>query len=110
MKYLPQIWIGKLADSDLESFRRELERLSNMSLREAMQLPEYQELQQTLGEKKRSLSLYAIPNAEDGTVKVVLQNYRHRFLGIGYMIADGFLFAPDGKVNRLPEEELWEYM
>jgi len=110
VKFLPQIWIGKLAGSDLDSFRRELERLSNLSVSEAMELPEYQELKETLVEKNRSLSLYAVPNPDDGTVKVVLQNYRHKFLGIGYMIADGFLFESDGKVSQLPEEELWEYM
>ena len=110
MKLLPRIWISKLAKSDLESFRRELERLSLLSLEEARGLPEYQEPEETVGQKGRTLDLYAIPNSDNGTVKVVLQNYRHRFLGIGYMVADGFIFEADGKVSPLPEEELWEYM
>ena len=32
----------------------------------------------------------------DGRIRVVVQAYFHRFLGIGTMTADGFIFAPDG--------------
>jgi hypothetical protein len=110
VKLLPRIWISKLAESDLDSFQRELERLSLLSLEEARNLPEYQELEETMAQKGRTLGLYAIRNWENGTVKVVLQNYRHWFLGIGSMVADGFVFEADGRVIPLPEEELWEYM
>ena len=44
----------------------------------------------------------------DGSIRVAIQMYRHRFLGIGAMRADGFFVSPGGVVRRFVEEDTWE--
>jgi len=44
----------------------------------------------------------------DGTIRVAVQMYRHRFLGIGSMSADGFFIAPSGSIRRFTEEDTWD--
>lgn len=44
----------------------------------------------------------------DGTIRVAIQMYRHRFLGIGAMKADGFFISPDGDVRLFTEKDEWE--
>ena len=44
----------------------------------------------------------------DGTIRVAVQLYRHRFLGIGSITADGFFVEPTGGVRRFTEEDTWD--
>jgi hypothetical protein len=44
----------------------------------------------------------------DGTIRVAVQMYRHRFMGIGAMTADGFFIEPSGSIRRFTEEDTWE--
>jgi hypothetical protein len=44
----------------------------------------------------------------DGTIRVAIQMYRHRFLGCGSMHADGFFISPEGAVRWFTEEDTWE--
>jgi hypothetical protein len=44
----------------------------------------------------------------DGTIRVAVQMYRHRFLGIGSMTADGFFIEPTGSIRRFTGEDTWD--
>ncbi len=44
----------------------------------------------------------------DGSIRVAIQMYRHRFLGIGAMHADGFFVSPGDSVRWFVEEDTWQ--
>jgi len=44
----------------------------------------------------------------DGTIRVAVQMYRHRLLGIGAMKADGFFISSAGEVRWFTEADEWE--
>jgi hypothetical protein len=46
-----------------------------------------------------------LPN---GRIRIAIQCYRYRFLGMGYMTADGFVLLPDGSCCALTEEDIWD--
>ena len=43
----------------------------------------------------------------DGSIRVAIQMYRYRFLGIGAMRADGFFISPGGGVRWFTEQDTW---
>lgn len=43
----------------------------------------------------------------DGTIRVAIQMYRHRFMGIGSMTADGFFVEPNGVIRAFTEKDSW---
>ena len=43
----------------------------------------------------------------DGSIRVTIQMYRYRFLGIGAMRADGFFVSPGGAVRWFTEKDTW---
>jgi hypothetical protein len=43
-----------------------------------------------------------------GELRVAVQRYRHRFLGMGEMTADGFVAAPDGSTRPLTDQDKWD--
>jgi hypothetical protein len=45
----------------------------------------------------------------DRELRIVIQIYCHWILGIGNMYADGFKINSEGKVNKLTEEELYDF-
>ena len=48
-----------------------------------------------------------LPN---GSIRIVVQAYLNRFLGIGTMTADGLIIASDGVQTPIPEEMLLEFI
>lgn len=44
----------------------------------------------------------------DGRIRIAIQSYQYRFLGFGYMNADGFILAKDGSHVPLTEEDMWD--
>ena len=46
----------------------------------------------------------------DGRVRIVVQAYRYRLLGVGTMTADGFIMSPDGVVSEVPEKMMYEFI
>jgi hypothetical protein len=46
----------------------------------------------------------------DGRIRIVVQAYFHRILGIGTMTADGFIIAPDNTRSPVPQEMMWEFV
>ncbi len=44
----------------------------------------------------------------DKRIRIAIQLYRHRFLRVGQMTADGFFVSPDGAVERFTDRDVWE--
>jgi hypothetical protein len=44
----------------------------------------------------------------DGRIRIAIQCYRYRFLGFGWMSADGFLLSPDGSRSELTLQDIWD--
>ena len=43
-----------------------------------------------------------------GDVRVGIQCYRYRFLGMGQMSVNGFVISRDGTVRTLSEQDVWD--
>jgi hypothetical protein len=44
----------------------------------------------------------------DGRIRLAIQCYRYRFLGYGWMSADGFVLYPDGSRSELSQQDIWD--
>src|SRR5512145_2453963 len=44
----------------------------------------------------------------DGRIRLAIQCYRYRFLGLGWMSADGFNLMPDGSHSDLTQQDVWD--
>jgi|SRR5678815_4970117 len=44
----------------------------------------------------------------DGRIRIAIQCYRYRFLGSGWMTADGFALSPDGSRSELTQQDIWD--
>ena len=44
----------------------------------------------------------------DGRIRIAIQCYRYRFLGFGWMTADGFALLPDGSRSELTQQDIWD--
>lgn len=42
----------------------------------------------------------------DGEIRIAIQRYRYRFLGIGEMVGDGFVMLPNGTSRPLSREDV----
>jgi hypothetical protein len=109
VQLLPEVWSNQLPPEDRGRFERELTRIGALTYSELSRLPDYSELARDTGKSKSTLRLHreALP---DGPFRIVLQNYRHRFLIFGFMMARGYLVKSDGSISELPEKDLWDYM
>ncbi len=87
---------------------RRLERLRALSFVELSALPEVREDTEQLGKREIRVATYrdVLP---DGRLRIMVQAYLHRFLGIGSITADGFI-APDGALTPVPQEMIWEFV
>ena len=43
----------------------------------------------------------------DGRIRIAIQCYRYRFLGFGWMSADGFMLSPEGLCSELTQQDIW---
>jgi hypothetical protein len=43
----------------------------------------------------------------DGEIRIAIQRYRYRFLGVGEMVGDGFVIFPNGTTRPLSREDVW---
>jgi hypothetical protein len=82
--------------------------LKQMPLSEIEGLPAYSDEGIFIEHKEFTLATWKEQH-EDGTLEIVVQAYRRGFLGIGIMIADGFLMGQDGEIRPLPDEIRWKY-
>jgi len=96
-----------------DSFLRELtDRLSAFPRSEIAKWPDFPlapnvalNVPEELASYRFSLMKDATP---DGRIRVAVQRYRHRFLGIGQMTADGFFVDPNGTVTRFTQKDIWQ--
>jgi hypothetical protein len=89
-----------------------LERLRKLPFAEISGWPDYPSPPPTPLEVPEQLRRYTFTLMKDrlpsGEVRVAIQRYRYRFLGIGDMKADGFVLAPDGATRPLSEQDIWD--
>ena len=88
---------------------RRVERLRSLSFAEVAALRERQDESEALRYREVAVTTYR-DKLPDGRIRVVVQAYYHRFLGIGTMTADGFLIAADDTRSPVPEEMMWEFV
>lgn len=88
---------------------RRVERLRQLSFAAVSELPQRQDEMEVVGDRQVAVATYRdlLP---DGRIRVVVQAYFHRFLGIGTMTADGFIITPDGTHTTVPQEMMGEFV
>ena len=86
-------------------------RLAGLRFAEIAKWPEWPEQPQVDLEAPPELSSVRFTvmkdSQADGSIRVAIQMYRHRFLGIGAMRADGFFISPEGGVRWFTDEDTW---
>jgi hypothetical protein len=88
---------------------RRADDLRHLSFAEIEALPERQDQTEFIRGKEIATATYRDTLA-DGRIRIVVQAYHNRFLGIGTMTADGFIIAPDGTRTAIPEDMMWEFV
>ena len=94
--------IRSVATRRVEAFRR-------LCFAELAALPVRQDETESLHGKEVATATYR-ETLPDGRIRIVVQAYHHRFLGIGTITADGFIIARDGTRAEIPEEMMWEFV
>jgi hypothetical protein len=87
---------------------RRVERLRGLSFAEVSALAERVDEMEAVRDREVAVATYR-DQLPDGRIRVVVQAYYHRFLGIGTMTADGFIIASDGTRAPVPQEMMWEF-
>jgi hypothetical protein len=87
---------------------RRVAQLRQLSFDEVSALPERLDESETVHDREVSVAVWR-DILTDGRIRVVVQAYFHRILGIGTMAADGFIIATDGTRTPVPQEMLWEF-
>jgi hypothetical protein len=87
---------------------RRVERLRLLPFVEVAALPERQDETERVRDREVAVATYR-DKLPDGRIRVVVQAYFHRLLGIGTMTADGFILAPDNTRSPVPQEMMWEF-
>ena len=89
----------------------EITRLSKLSYAEIAGWSEYPQTPSAQLRVPAELSDYKFTlmkdTQPDKSIRIAIQLYRHRFLGIGQMSADGFFMSPDGSVRKFTEKDVW---
>ena len=94
-----------------EILASETARLARLVYAEIAQWPDFPhtlnihlEIPEELSEYKFGVMKDTLP---DKSIRVAIQLYRHRFLGIGWMTADGFVISPNGSLRKFTQEDIW---
>ena len=94
-----------------EVLANEIQRLSKLPYAEIAGWSEYPQTPNAQLRVPDELSEYKFTlmkdTQPDKSIRVAIQLYRHRFLGIGQMSADGFFISPDGSVRKITEKDVW---
>lgn len=69
------------------------------------QVPVDLQVPKELSKYKFTLMKETLPTGE---IRVAIQRYRYRFLGIGQVTAEGFVVSSDGTVRALTDRDKWE--
>ena len=86
-----------------------IERLRALSFAELGALPEVHEETKRVGKRDVKVATYrdVLP---DGRLRIMVQAYLHRFLGIGSITAYGFIVESDGTQSAVRQEMIWEFV
>lgn len=79
--------------------------LKKKPFEELARLPPYTESRKS---RKLTVSVW-VDKTNDADIRVVVQGYEHKILGMGMMCADGFHKRPDGTIISLAAGELSEF-
>ncbi len=100
--------LNKLAQNVLGA---EVRRLSQLSYEEIAQWPEFPAAPSMQLQMPPELAGYQFTlmkdTQPDKSIRVAIQVYRYRFLGMGYMSADGFYMLPNGSLRKFTEQDVW---
>jgi hypothetical protein len=96
---------GSLLD---QLVRSRLNGLRQKSFAELSQLPPYQGERSTEGGKPYTVSVWK-DSLDERQIRIVVQVYRHFFLGIGHMRAEGFRIDENGTIRELSKRELYAF-
>ncbi|MDO8944677.1 MAG: hypothetical protein Q7U75_15955 [Desulfobacterales bacterium] len=88
---------------------RRVERLRLLSFVEIAALPTLQDDVEQVRDRQVPVAIYR-DSLPDGRIRVVVQAYFHRILGIGTMTADGFIITFDNTRSPVPQEMMWEFV
>lgn len=87
-----------------------LARLRNLPLSVLAKWPNYPAVAPVDLQVPNELSSYTFTLMKDtlptGEIRIAIQRYRHRFLGMGEMSANGL--APDQSVRPLSDQDVWD--
>lgn len=59
--------------------------------------------------KRQSVAIWCDKSNEPAEVKVVVQLYERRFLGMGLMYAQGFIMTQSGDLKPLTQDDLYNF-
>ena len=85
-----------------------LKELQSLSASELRELPSYSAEYFEIGGKQQELGVYR-ETTPNGEMLIVVQCKNTRFLGFGYMFAEGFVVNSEGQLRVAEEELMWEY-
>lgn len=82
--------------------------LKKKTFGELATLPSCQTHRERIGKKKVAITVWKDEIDQD-ELRVVVQAYQHRFLGIGRMCAEGFRISKQGFLTEVSRPELYEF-
>ena len=85
-----------------------LKELKSLPVNELLELPFYTPEKFEVGGKNQELGVYR-DTKENGETLIVVQCKNTRFLGFGYMFAEGFVINSAGEFREAEEELMYEY-
>jgi len=88
--------------------KKSIEELKTIHFSEIELMPEYSDIEEIEGKVKFTVATW-VKRLADGSMQVVVQAYKYACLGMGTMLAEGFVIETNGNVRSLPEEVLFEY-
>jgi len=87
---------------------RTIERLKTVGFTGLLALPPYSDEVVRSGRAKKKIGIWKEQESSD-RLKIVVQAYRHYFLGIGRMYAMGFVIDSNDRTTDLTPEQIYEY-
>ena len=101
--------VKELADKFLREATDKLSEISYETIQEWPEWPEKLDIDLGVPVELEKYSFGVMKDTQkDMSIRVAIQRYRYRFLGIGEMTADGFFKYPDGTEKRFTQEDIWE--
>ena len=100
--------MSNLSKAMEEKLSVQIDKLKNLPVDEIRNLPEYSDEEVTIRKKLCTLAIWK-KITTDNMTQVVVQVYYRGYLGMGIMMADGFLVDSDRAFLTLPEETRLEY-